>query len=257
MKGKIALIQILLFCVLTICIYLVVDTSFKKKEETAGFEDIKKELEMVTPAPESQDTVQTAEEIKQQRLAVYQDLYTRNNDMVGWVRVKDTQIDYPVLHNTQSNAYYLHRDFYREYSSSGTPFLDYQCNGDGTSDNTIIYAHNMRNGTMFHDLLKYADKSFYDNHNTVEFDTLTDLGTYEVFAVIRTKVGSKNEFKYYDFVNAKTPAEFDNFVSKCISLSLHKTGIIPQYGDKLLTLSTCSYNTDNERFVVFARKIPN
>ena len=60
MKGKIALIQILLFCVLTICIYLVVDTSFKKKEETAGFEDIKKDLEMVTPAPESQDTVQTA-----------------------------------------------------------------------------------------------------------------------------------------------------------------------------------------------------
>ena len=252
MKGKITLIQILLICVLVICSYLVVDNLIKKERDKVGFEKIKNEVATISPVTSDEPLT---EEIKQQRLNVYKDLYERNNDTVGWIRILGTQIDYPVLHNTQSNAYYLHRNFEREYSSSGIPFLDYQCKSDATSDNTIIYAHNMRNGTMFHDLLKYADKSFYDTHKTVEFDTLTDLGTYEVFAVIRTKVGSKNEFKYYDFVEADSPAEFDSFVSECISNSLYKTNIIPQYGDKLLTLSTCSYNTDNERFVVFAKKI--
>lgn len=254
MKGKITLIQILLIFVLVICLYLVVDGLIKKERDKAGFEDIKNEIATISPVTSDEPLT---EDIKQQRLNVYKDLYERNNDTVGWIRISDTQIDYPVLHNTQSNAYYLHRNFDREYSSSGIPFLDYQCSGDGTSDNTIIYAHNMRNGTMFHDLLKYAEKSFYDSHKIIEFDTLTDIGVYEVFAVTRTKVGSKNEFKYYDFIDAKSPAEFDNFVSACIGKSLYKTGIIPQYGDKLLTLSTCSYNTDNERFVVFARKIIN
>ncbi len=250
MKGKITLIQVLLIFVVIICGVTIAGDIMDKYGEKKKLETVKQEL--ATPAPTQSNM--TEEEIRAQRIGRVKDLYTRNNDTVGWVEIEGTAVNYPVLHNTQSNAYYLHRDVNRQYSSSGIPFLDYQCKGDGTSDNTIIYAHNMRNGTMFHDLLNYADEAFYNEHKTIMFDTATDIGEYEIFSVLRTKVGAKDEFSYYDFIDAKTPAEFDIFVAECIKRTLYKTDIIPQYGDKLLTLSTCSYNADNERFVVFAKK---
>lgn len=266
-KGKITLIQILLLCVVLICSVNVYKSHVQKTRE-------EKEINSISE-PESDITVQETNEPYSQsepenipeqglenqegdteaKIKKYKDVYSQNSDMVGWIRVSDTRIDYPVMHNKQSNAYYLHRNIAKEYSSSGIPFMDYQCRGDGTDDNTIIYAHNMRNGSMFHDLLKYGDKNFYNTHKIIEFDTLKSFNKYEIFAVIRTKVGSEKEFKYYDFINAKTPAEFDKFISKCIRLSLYKTNVIPRYGENLLTLSTCSYNTDNERFVVFAKKL--
>ena len=250
-KGKITLIQILLICTFLACSVLIYQSCSEKINENNRFSEI---TETAPPTENKEDLTVADDEDRNARINKYKEVYAQNNDMVGWIRVKDTRIDYPVMQNKQSNAYYLHRNIAREYSSSGIPFMDYQCTGDATDDNTIIYAHNMRNGTMFHDLLEYSDREFYDSHKTIEFDTLTNFGEYEIFAVIRTKVGSKNEFKYYDFINAKTPAEFDKFISKCISLSLYKTEIIPKYGEKILTLSTCSYNTDNERFVVFAKK---
>lgn len=246
MKGKITLIQILLIFVLVICGVNLYRDYAKKRQGEQDFDALKNAVTTQTPA-ENSDTDTEARFIK------YKELYKKNTDFVGWIKINDTNIDYPVVQNRQSNAYYLHRNFEREYSSSGIPFMDFQC--DALSDNTVIYAHNMRNGTMFHDLLKYADEEFFNSHKTVEFDTLTDTGKYEIFAVIRTKVGSKNEFKYYDFINAKAPAEFDAFIAECIKRSIYKTEIIPGCGEKILTLSTCSYNTDNERFVVFARKI--
>lgn len=247
MKGKITLIQILLIFVLVICgVNLYKDYAHKRQDEQ-GFEDLKK-----VEATQNPDETADDEEV---RFARYKELYEKNTDFVGWIKINDTNIDYPVVQNKTSNAYYLHRDFEREYSSSGIPFMDFQCDAYATSDNTVIYAHNMRNGTMFHDLLKYADEEFLKNHTIVEFDTRNNTAKYEVFAVIRTKVGSEKEFKYYDFINAKTPADFDAFIKECIRLSIHKTEIIPGHGEKILTLSTCSYNTDNERFVVFARRI--
>ena len=249
MKGKITFIQILLFCVCIVCVYLYIDEHRDKSNDKTRIEAIQTE---VTPTPQNDDTESDSEQYRINRV---KDLYTRNNDTVGWVRIKDTAIDYPVLQNTQSNAYYLHRDFDRQHSSSGIPFMDYQCKSDATSDNTIIYGHNMRNGTMFHDLLKYADNAFYESHKIITFDTSSSVGEYEIFSVMRTKVGSKNEFKYYDFVEAKSPGEFDVFIRTCKENSIHASDITPQYGDKILSLSTCSYNTDNERFVVFAKKI--
>lgn len=251
-KGKITLIQVLLICTVLICSVLIYKSCAEKTSENEKFLDI---TETLQPEETPDAGGVSPEEERLARINKYKEVYAQNKDMVGWIRVGDTRIDYPVMQNKQSNAYYLHRNIEKEYSSSGIPFMDYQCSADAVDDNTIIYAHNMRNGTMFHDLLKYAEKEFYDSHKIIEFDTLKNFGTYEIFAVVRTKVGSKNEFKYYDFINASTPAEFDKFISKCISQSLYKTDLIPRYGEKILTLSTCSYNTDNERFVVFAKKL--
>ena len=108
---------------------------------------------------------------------------------------------------------------------------------------------------MFHDLLNYSDEKYYSDHKIINFDTLYEQGRYEVFSVIVTKVGSADEFKYYEFVDFKDKDEFNKFISECKRRTLINTGIEPLYEDRILTLSTCSYNTDNERFVVFARKI--
>ena len=188
-------------------------------------------------------------------LTRYHALYEQNNDMAGWIRIDGTVIDYPVLYNSEGNAFYLHRNFKKENSDAGIPFLDYQCDRAGNSDNMIVYGHNMRNGTMFHDLLKYANEGFYKEHRYVRFDTVYNRCVYEVFSAFRVKVGSKDEFRYYDFINSTTAGEYDSFVSSCKAHGLYDTGITPSYREKLLTLSTCSYNSGNERFVIVARLV--
>lgn len=188
-------------------------------------------------------------------IARYYDLYEKNNDMIGWIKVYDTVIDYPVVHNSESNSYYLHKNFEKKYSAAGIPFLDCQCRRDADCDNMIIYGHNMRNGTMFHQLLSYADESFSKTHKYISFDTMYNKCYYKIFAVFRTNVGGKNEFKYEQFVDAKSAAEYNAYIDECKKRSIYKTDERPSYGEKLLTLSTCSYSSKNERFVVVARLV--
>ena len=113
----------------------------------------------------------------------------------------------------------------------------------------------MKNGTMFSDLEKYADESFFSEHRYIRFDTLSDYGTYEIFAVFRTTAYSDNGFKYYNFVDAEDTEDFNSFVEKYKELSLYDTGVTAEYGDKLLTLSTCEYTRTNGRFVVVAKLV--
>lgn len=180
-------------------------------------------------------------------------LYQQNNDMVGWLRIDNTEINYPVMYNNSDNEYYLHKNFEKEYSYSGLPFMDIDCDLSLPSDNLIIYGHNMKNGTMFADLLKYRDENFCRENNTIYFDTMYEKHEYVILATFNTRVGSANEFRYYEFTNAQNADEFSEYVSKVKSIAKYDTGETAEYGDKLLTLSTCSYNTDNERFVVVAK----
>ena len=131
------------------------------------------------------------------------------------------------------------------------------CDMELPSDNIIIYGHHMNDGSMFAGLMKFKDKSFWEKHKTVSFATLTDRQTYEVIAVFKTVVytDSPDSFKYYQFVNADTAEDFTAYVEKCKKLSLYETGITAEYGDKLLTLSTCEYSRTNGRLVVVAKLI--
>ena len=125
----------------------------------------------------------------------------------------------------------------------------------GISDNIIVYGHHMNNGSMFADLCKYESEGFYREHPTVRFDTLSSLGEYEIVAVFKTVAYSEKGFKYYHFVDAVGEDDFNAFVSQCKALALYDTGVNAEYGDKLLTLSTCEYSQTNGRMVVLAKLI--
>lgn len=133
------------------------------------------------------------------------------------------------------------------------------CDVQLPSDNVIIYGHHMKNGSMFCDLEKFKSQDFWQEHKTISFSTVTDRYEYEIVAVFKTFVysDSPDSFKYYHFVNAETPENFSTFIDKCKELSLYDTGVSAEYGDKLITLSTCEYSRTNGRLVVVAKRISN
>lgn len=188
-------------------------------------------------------------------LCAYYELYQKNSDFAGWINIPDTKINYPVVQG-EDNETYLRKGFEKDYQYSGTPFADWQCNVTKPSDNVIIYAHNMRDGSMFAELLNYKDKAFAQKHKTIEFDTLYERGEYEVLYAFRTRVGKKDEVKYHEFIDAGNQEDFYAFIEEIKKQAVYiNENNTAEYGDKLLTLSTCSYNTSNERFVVMAKKI--
>lgn len=189
-------------------------------------------------------------------LAEYAELYNMNSDMVGWISIDGTIINYPVMHRPDILNYYLYRDFYKKYSNGGSLYIREACDAQRPSDNVIIFGHNMKNsGTMFHELLDYTDKNFWQEHRYIRFDTLSERHTYEIVSVFKTSANAGHGFPYHLFVNAENEAEFDGFVKTCKDLAFYDTGVSASYGDKLITLSTCEYTLDNGRLVVVAKRI--
>ena len=197
-------------------------------------------------------------------LPEYLPFYEQNNDMVGWIRLDGTVIDYPVMHTPDYvdedgiiGQKYIHRDFNGEESTSGAIFIDFRCTMDPRSDNLILYGHHMRNGTMFKAIMNYEKKEFYEEHKIIEFDTLYEKGEYEVFSAFRDRIYNSTDtnYKFYYFIDSETKEDFDYNIENLCSKSLYDTGIVPEYGDDIIMLVTCAYHTNEGRFVVCARKI--
>lgn len=189
-------------------------------------------------------------------LAEYAELYTMNSDMVGWISIDGTIINYPVMHRPNELNYYLYRDFYKKWSNGGSLYIREACDVQTPTDNVTIYGHNMKNsGTMFHRLLDYTEKEFWQEHRYIRFDTLSEHHTYEIIAVFKTSANAGEGFPYHLFINAENEAEFDEHIKTCKDLAFYDTGVSASYGDKLITLSTCEYTLDNGRLVVVAKRI--
>ncbi|MFB9274832.1 class B sortase [Cohnella cellulosilytica] len=188
-------------------------------------------------------------------LPEFRELYERNPDIIGWLAIDNTRIDYPVMQNPQDGEYYLNHDFDKQESINGLPFLDAH-NRIDDSDILLLHGHNMKSGMMFADLLNYKKESYYKEHPAIRFDTLYEKAEYEIVAVILSEVYRKSDdvFKYYQVEKAGSPAEFDDYVQNIKKFSLYDTGVTAQYGDQLLVLSTCEYSTENGRLAVVARK---
>ncbi len=187
----------------------------------------------------------------------YLALYNKNKSLIGWIKIADTIIDYPVMQTTD-NEYYLKHDFNQNKDSNGCIFLDCNCDVILGNDNFILYGHHMKNGKMFSSIIKYANQDFYEEHKTILFDTIYEKGEYEVMYAFRSRIYNADEvtFKYYQFIDANSYEEFASAMEEMANLSLINTGVTAEYGDRLLTLSTCDYQEDkNGRFVVVAKKI--
>ena len=186
----------------------------------------------------------------------YKNLYNMNRKLIGWLKIDDTNIDYPVM-QTSDNEYYLDHNMNQEKDRNGALFLDKDCDVIETSTNLIIYGHHMKSGRMFGNLDDYASESYYKKHSLIQFDTIYEKGTYEVMYVFRSKVYSEGEvvFKYYQFIDCYSEQEFESNMKEMAALSLYDTGVTAEYGDKLLTLSTCDSTIDDGRFVVVAKRV--
>lgn len=189
-------------------------------------------------------------------LTEFEDLYNQNNDFVGWLEVVGTDINYPVMQTPNDPEYYLQRDFNKEEDTNGTLFVDYRCDIVNPTTNTIIFGHNMRSGKMFGGLKKYLDYDYYQSHKTIIFKSLYEEQEYEVVGVGLSQVGYSDDdtYKYYEFIDAVTGAELQEFLDNIQSLSVFDETIDITSTDKLLTLSTCnSYKEDGRLFVVAKR----
>ena len=189
-------------------------------------------------------------------LAKYETLYNKNKKLIGWLKIADTNIDYPVM-QTSNNEYYLDHNYDQEYDKNGSLFLDKDCNAAFPNTNMIIYGHHMKSGKMFGNLNYYAKESYYKEHPRIQFDTIYEEGIYDIMYVFRSRIYNENEvvFKYYQFFDVNSADEFYSAMDEMARMSLYDTGVTAEYGDKLITLSTCDNSEEDGRFVVVAKKV--
>lgn len=202
-------------------------------------------------------------------------LLKQNKDIAGWLRIKNTDVDYPVLKDPgeitpdmsyyggiscPANDYYLHRDLDGSYKFAGTLYMDYRDNFGGAeseqSENIIIYGHNMANNTMFGSIRRYRqDEGFFEQSPFIEFSSNYKDYDYVICACLITGGNWYSDFIYWDMEELDTEEDFNYYMRNVKEKQLYDWGVDVKYGDKLLTLSTCYADEDNSRFLIIARRL--
>ncbi len=252
MKKKIMYIALIVFISIFLISggLLIKDLLRSKKEKSAN----EKLVQIVHKAKEEiskGNNIATKSGILYQ----YDKIYKKNNDMIGWIYIEGTNIDYPVMYKENDPEYYLRRGFDKKYAYSGSIFA-----GEGYSKEknyVIIYGHNMKDESMFGTLNKYKTKKFAMEHPIIHFDTLTTENEYEIVGAFYSEIYDENKkdvFKYYEYDDLSNKDTFNEFMNKVKENTLYNTGVEAEYGDKIIILSTCSYHTDNGRFAVIAKE---
>lgn len=238
------------------CGYHIYDHYARESEQEEAFEEIAEIVEHTKEQETPEETLPDDAPVSEgdDVLAHYKELYLQNEHLVGWLSIAGTTINYPVMQTVDNPNYYLKRNFEKEYSNLGTPYVQENCD-ISQSDNLVIYGHHIKGGKMFGALEEYKSENFYKEHKSIQFDTLTQQGEYEIVAVFKTVAYSSEGFRYYDFVDAENEEAFNAFIDKCKKLALYDTGVTAEYGDRLITLSTCEYSAENGRLVVVAKKV--
>lgn len=242
------------------CIYSIVNKANTEKQADDNFSQIEEtvtqpRIKFPSPIICNEDGDEGAEidnmAVEYEQSEYYQphsiaELINMNDDCFGWVCIDGTNISYPVMHTPSDPEKYLYKDFYGNYSYSGTPFLDARCSE--SDDNLIIYGHHMNGGTMFADLCNYLYESYRNAHPTVVLETKNGAAAYRVFSVMRVK----STDYWYNFLNAETERKYDTKIDYALKHSLYNTGITPKYGQQIVTLSTCCGSAKDDRIVVLA-----
>ena len=245
-KKVIFIIYLILVSLIIIStIYIVKEFYWKKeaKEETKIMDTIE--------VNESRVTKESTKKMIQVKT-----LQQENSDIVGFLEIENTDISYPVLQGND-NEYYMNHNYKKEKSKNGSIFLDKDYDWNIPSNNFLIYGHNLNNGTMFQELLKYSDESYYREHPEITFTTTDEEAKYDIISVFRSKVynTTDNVFKYYFFINPKNEEEYNDYIKNIKEKSLYNIEKTAEYGTQLITLSTCSYHVKDGRFVVVGAKV--
>lgn len=244
MKRTGFIVAMIVFAILFLVSAGVILANYQKQRQTAAqFQELE---ELLLTESRIQDQGVTAAE-------KYAVLYEQNHDFIGWLHIDGTRIHYPVMQSQQQPDFYLTHSFDRTDSDSGVPYIAGNCEID-TADNLLIYGHNRKDGSMFADLCRYEQEDFYQSHKTIQFDTRQGFGEYTIIAVFKSTGSPLEQFRYYEFTQAQSPSDFDQYIAECQKKSLYDTGISAAYGDQLITLSTCEYSQIDGRMVVVAKR---
>lgn len=261
-----------------ICTYILV----RRANDLRRLEEQQEQLRAVISAtmpPVEEETPEVTEEsaeeeeeqepVQYRMLSDYQALYAQNSDLIGWLTIEDTVIDYPVMQTPGDENFYLYLDFSKEENSNGSLIMDTDSvvgigtaemeyrDGVKPSTNLIIHGHTMKSGAMFGNLAWYEDEDYGAEHNIICFDSLYEKRQYELISVFYTQVYYPEDdvFKFYNFFQADTQEEFDDWYDNIKAMSLYDTGVTAEFGDEFITLSCCSYQVEDGRFVVVGKRI--
>ncbi len=200
-------------------------------------------------------------------------LVSQNSDTVGWLKIEGTQVNYPVLIDPGDivpdtgygdsylnyNEFYLKHNFNREWTFDGNIFMDcrnnFGCDEESQSENIVIYGHNMLNGSQFGNLGLYRQNGYYWTNPFVYLSSNYKDYEYIIVSYCITSGNADTDFRYWDMQELDTKEDFDYYVNRVKRDQFLETGIDVEYGDKLLTLSTCYSDADNSRFIVLARRL--
>lgn len=191
----------------------------------------------------------TEQQLKQQYRERFDQLLEINSDIVGWISIENTGINYPVVQSSD-NDYYLNHNVEKQSSTRGSIFMDYR-NKDVNEDiHTVIYGHHMKDGSMFGELSKYKDAAYYKEHNTITFEGLDGSTKWQIFSVYI--YSPEDQFFEYEFADEQ---QYSTYLDKIIKKSRYDTGVEVTSEDQLLTLVTCTYEVTDARFIIHAKRV--
>lgn len=174
-------------------------------------------------------------------------MYSRNNDLVGWLTINGTAIDYPVVQASNNDYYINKRNAFDETARYGTPFLDFRCNTFELSKNTIVYGHHMNNQMHFGALDGYQEVDFYKQHPIIKYETLNNSYTFKVYAAFYATTQSSSDGGYvFEYYNPNMNTEnFKGYINMLKQYALYTTDAGLKETDKIITLSTCTHVYDS------------
>ena len=257
-KKTVLILACIAIALLLVVLYLLLAPLFRGPEIPDSPLTTPTELTGTTEPTVTDDPLATTEPVvtDPQMLPHMAEIYAKNQDVVGWVKIDRTKLDYPVMHTPEDPEKYIHLNFEQRYTYGGLPFLQGDCYMDPESDNLIIYGHNMNDGSMFATLMYYTEQEYWKLHPQVQFSTLYEDRTYDIVAAFYDRVYYNYEdvFKFYQFIEVEDEDAFNEAMAYYKEHSLYDTGVTAEYGDRLLTLVTCAYHHQYGRFVVVARQ---
>ncbi len=179
----------------------------------------------------------------------FERLCSESDSIIGWIYCEGTEINYPVVQGSD-NSYYVRRMPDGTYNKAGSIFMDFRCAADCSDTNTIVYGHNMRNGSMFATLKKYGKQSFYDEHPIMWFFTPEQTYMMELVAGYVTSTGSDS------FEMFSNDEEIQGYLSRSVEKSTFIADVDIESVERVMTLATCSYEYDNARYVLVGSLVP-